>query len=144
MFHSFLLEEWAKRKHAKIIFYKRLASFFGDHFPTSVLATDLEKELLIKDLKESGSFATTHSVVARLGTYKKFNMAQRNAIVEATLGNNQVYLIATDEDVHAFLKRVLEGHESEIEPETLGRLMRRLEDKPELDVNDAEGGDLPF
>jgi hypothetical protein len=142
VFHSFLVDEWVRAKRSDIVFYKRLASFFKDHFPTSVLATDLERELLIKDLGDSASFATTHSVVARLDTYRDFNKAQRNAILDATLSNNQVHLIATDDDVHGFLTRVVAGHEAELDQAKLANVVRLLDGKSPvtLDVDD----DLPF
>lgn len=118
-FLNFLNEEWQRRKLSTINFYKRLASFFRDYFPTSVLATDLEKEFLIKDLRDSGSFATTHSVISKLSTYKDFNKGQRNALLSAALSNNQVYLIAGDEDVRDFLTTLVSGHEDDLDPASL-------------------------
>lgn len=140
-FHSFLQEEWRSAKGARIIFYKRIGSFFKDYFPNSPLATDLEKEALIKDLSESGSFASTHSVIARLASYTEFNKAQRSALLDAALGNNQVYLIAEDEDVTTFFAQLINGHESELDPDKM--LQWRIRSTGTLPpLNDDD--ELPF
>lgn len=137
-FHSFLQDEWQSAKNAEIIFYKRLASFFKDFFPNSPLATDLEKEALIKDLAASGSFAVTHSVIARLSTYTDFNRSQRNQLFDAALSNNQVYLIAEDQDVREFLGRVIQGHESELDSNKIAEWKQRAAGKPITWTDDDE------
>ena len=43
LFDSFLTEEWQRAKGTKLIFYKRLSSFFKDKFPEINLASELEK-----------------------------------------------------------------------------------------------------
>ena len=64
--------------------------------------------------------------MARLRQYADFTPAQPNEIVSAALGNNQVYRIAGDEDVRAFLSAVIEGHENVIEPDRLAKLKELL------------------
>lgn len=142
-FHSFLEDEWQTAKNANVIFYKRIGSFFKDYFPKSPLATDLEKESLIKDLADSGAFAVTHSVIARLAGYKDFSKSQRRGLLEAALSNNQVYMIAEDDDVKEFFDELIEGHESEFDTHSLTEWKKRVAGQPVLEF-DAADDDLPF
>jgi predicted nucleic acid-binding protein len=121
-FSEFLSEEWTSRKNSKIIFYKRLSLFFKEHFPDIKLAAELEKELLIEDLAKSGTFARTHSVIAKLASYSDFTAAQLNAIVDAAISNSQIYMIISDEDVYTFLASVITDHEMEIDKDNLETL----------------------
>ena len=143
-FHSFLQAEWATAKKGKVIFYKRVGSFFKEYFPNSPLATDLEKDALIKDLAESGSFATTHSVITRLSTYSEFSKAQRAQLLDAALTNNQVYLIAEDEDVREFMDHVLAGHEAELDEAKVAAWRMRVTGRPVFILDDSDDEDLPF
>jgi predicted nucleic acid-binding protein len=113
-FNDYLLQEWCRTKKSDLIFYKRISAFFQAKFPEIKVATELEKDLLIKDLGESSSFATTHAVVAKLSKFNDFTPAQRSAIVHAATTNSQVGYIATDDDVSSFLSSVVEGHEDQI------------------------------
>jgi predicted nucleic acid-binding protein len=127
---DFLLQEWFARKGSKIIFYRRLSSFFKDRFPQIRLATELEKEILIRNLAASGSFAQTHSVVAKLSKFTDFTTAQLNEIVEAAVFNRQVSWIIGDPDVYEFLKSVTAGHEADIKEDNwkeLQGLMKKAE-----------------
>ena len=143
-FHSFLQAEWATAKKGRVIFYKRVGSFFKDYFPHSPLATDLEKDALINDLAESGSFATTHSVVARLATYSSFSKGQRAQLLDAALANNQVYLIAEDKDVREFMDKVLAGHEAELDEAKVAAWRMRVTGQPVFILDDSDDEDLPF
>src|SRR5262249_48306954 len=77
-FKEFLLAEWAERKQSNIVFYRRLSAFFKDVFPEIKIASELEKELLIRNLAASGSFAQTHSALARLSKFSEFTPLQLN------------------------------------------------------------------
>jgi hypothetical protein len=81
-------------------------------FPEIKLATELAKELLIHQLVASSSFATTHQVVAKLGSHTDFTAVQANEIAVAAITNNQISWIATDPDVEAFLRKVIEAHQT--------------------------------
>jgi hypothetical protein len=132
-----LLEEWGIVKLGNVVFYRRLASFFKDYFPSSLLAADLEKELLIRDLDESGSFAATHSVVAKLSSYRSFDKAERNAIVTAAIENSQVRMIVEDADVSEFMNSVVGGHEDQIDASKLAKVQHLLKGKPTADVTSS-------
>lgn len=130
-FKDFLLEEWKDRKKAQIIFYRRLSAFFKDTFPDIKVATELEKELLIRDLAASRNFAQTHIIVAKLSKFTEFTIAQLNEIVDAAISNDQVSRVMGDPDVHAFLKSVTEGHVRDIKPDSWKQLQRLMTKRAE-------------
>ena len=123
---GFLAKEWETAKKAKVVFFKRLSAFFRAQFPEIRLAAEAEKDLAIRDLANSGSFAQTHGVIGRLAQYSDFTPAQLNEIVSAALSNNQVYWIAGDDDVRSFLSTVIRNNEARIEPGNLGKLQELL------------------
>ena len=139
---QFLLEEWVERKQSKIVFYRRLSSFFKDVFPQIKIATELEKELLIRNLAASASFAQTHSVLAKLSKFTEFTPSQLNEIVEASISNDQIYKIIDDTDVEAFLKRVTAARASDIKSENWQQL-QWLMTKP-AKADDIDESEIPF
>ena len=134
-FSQFLAWEWATRKKSELIFYKRSSAFFKDKFPDIKFATELEKDLLIKDFAQSGSFATTHAIVAKLSKFTDYTPAQLNAIVTAAVSNSQISLIVTDQDVKEFLTAVIAGHEDQIEDKDYLTMLKSLLNPPEPDPN---------
>lgn len=112
---EFLRQEWEDTNNSDVQLFNRISSFFAEHFPEIELATELEKDLLIRQLGESGSFIETHSTVAKLSHFSDFTRDQVNAMVVAAVTNSQVYYIARDPMIHAFLSRVVEGREDIIE-----------------------------
>jgi predicted nucleic acid-binding protein len=132
----FLAEEWETTAKSRVIYFKRLSLFLRAQFPEIKLAAEAEKDLVIRDLADSGSFAQTHVVVARLRQYTDFTPSQLNEIVAATLANNQVHWIAGDEDVHSFLSAVIAGREDQIDPARLKELRELLDaHRPAADVD---------
>lgn len=125
-FKDFLLDEWTSRKHADVRFYKRLSSFFKEKFPQIKLASELEKDLLIKSLATSPNFASTHSLVAKLGKYTEFTGAQATAILLAATTNHQVGWIATDADVQVFLQLILNNYANALEPSLVAEVEAML------------------
>lgn len=66
-------------------------------------STDFDFTLFVNELINSGSFATTHSMVSSLTTYIKYLSDQQIVdIIEASTNNSQIYSIATDEDIKEF------------------------------------------
>lgn len=139
-FNGFLLAEWKSRKGSDLVFYRSLSTFFKENFPEITLASELEKDLAIRDLANSSSFAQTHSIIAKLRQFSDFSTAQVNAIVQAAISNNQVYWIIEDSDVYDFLLNVIKGKESQIDSENLAELHRLLKITAPIEVED----DLPF
>lgn len=86
------------------------------------MASELEKDILIQELLISANFSETHRIIRKLSRYSEFTPSQVNDIVTAAISNDQIYWIATDEDVHAFLTSVVKGREEHIDPEDLARI----------------------
>lgn len=126
MFNQYLSAEWREAKDGEVIFFRSLSPFFKKHYPEITLASEVEKDLLIRDLANSGSFARTHSLVARLSNYSEFTDSQAVAIANATLSNNQVRLISGDPDVRRFLRYVLSDRR--IDSQLLDKFSRVLSD----------------
>ena len=126
-FKEYLLLEWSEKKQSNIIFFRQLSAFFKEHFPDIKLASELEKELLIKNLATSPNFSQTHRLIAKLSKYTDFTHAQANAIVEAAISNNQINWIIEDEDVFQLLQSVISGREDQIDPDNLGNLYELFE-----------------
>lgn len=118
----YLQEEWESEKQSTIHSYRRLSSFFQEHFPDIDLAIELEKDILIQELATSGNFLETHRVVSKLSRNSDFTPSQANDIVTAAVTNNQIYWIANDPDVHSFIRSVVRGREEYIDPDNLERV----------------------
>lgn len=140
-FNRFLSAEWTAKKRGSVIFYRKLSSFFRDHFPNIRIASDYEKGLLIRSLANSGSFAETHAAIGRLHQHLgEFTAAQASAIISAAVTNNQVYWIINDEDIREFLVALIEAHQQNLEATMLETLRQIMGDVEADDDND----DLPF
>ena len=50
---GFLAAEWRSAKQGAVHFYKTVSAFFGSHFPEITLASEAEKDLLVRDLASS-------------------------------------------------------------------------------------------
>jgi hypothetical protein len=128
-FNPFLAQEWEAARKSKVMFFKRLSMFFRAQYPEIRLAAEAEKDMAIRDLANSGSFARTHGVIARLRQFTEFTPAQLNEIVSATLSNGQVHWIAGDDDVHSFLSSVIQGREGQIDSMKLKELQDLLRER---------------
>jgi hypothetical protein len=142
-FEPYLEDEWKTIKESDIIYYKRLSSFFKDEFPDINLASELEKDLLIRNLADSPNFAYTHSVVAKLRSYSEFTPTQASEIAQAALLNTQVNWIIEDEDVNEFLKRIVKDYKSKIESDYIITLEVMLDAK-DKDSDTESFDDIPF
>lgn len=123
---EFLSDEWKEKKSEDVVFYRRLSQFFKEHYPSIKLASEIEKELAIRNLVNSGSFSSTHSAISKLAKYAEFNKSQVNELVQACLANDQVNWIICDSDVEEFYKSILSNHEELIEGELLDKLREEL------------------
>lgn len=125
-FNSYLSDEWQKKKESKVIYYPLLSRFFAQHYPDIKLEADVGVELLIKDLAESGSFASTHSAIEELQRIVDFTPRQVVDICNAYINNEQVQRIMIDDDVEAFIRRIIAKHGDDIEFDVLDELNRLL------------------
>jgi len=137
LFSRYLEDEWKKTKGSDLRFYKRLSLFFEDMFPTIKLSGELEKEVLIRQLAVSSSFAKTHIVVGKLSNHSGFTVDQLNAILEAYVSNNQVNWILSDPDVRGFIEWIL-GNRQVLNPDNLSKLamLMQNEDAQEVVIDD--------
>lgn len=104
--HPFLKQEWEEKKKGKLRVYRTLSSFLKEHFDGVAFSYDKNKEALIDNLSESGSFAGTHHLIAKLEQFSYFSLKEVQKILAAALTNNQFGWIVDDSDVYDFLKRV--------------------------------------
>ena len=108
--HPFLVEEWERVKGARLFVYRTLSGFMAEHFDGVAFSFDKDKEALIEELFDSGSFAQTHGIIAKLENYRYFSAKEVIRILDAVDANNQLGGIITDYDVSDFLNRVAVPH----------------------------------
>lgn len=66
-----------------------------------------KKKELILALEDSGSFATTHAIIAELKKYKSWSEDEIKGLMETAVKNTQVFYILMDSDVKTFFKTLL-------------------------------------
>jgi predicted nucleic acid-binding protein len=127
LFDPFLLDEWSVRKGgSNLTFYRRLSQFFKVRFPQINLASELEKDLLTRELQTAASFASAKSVLRRIRQYTEISDTEANAIADAAGTNNQVYWIINDADVRPYFERLITDHGAKMDPLVLTCLRYRL------------------
>jgi len=142
-FSQFLTDEWSQKKKSALHYYNKLSTFFAEYYPNIRLATEKEIDRLIEQLAASGSFATTHTVIAKLASYTEFTNDQINQIVSAIISNRQVYWIIEDSDVNEFTKRLITGNEGVVVEANLNRLKEFLSKQQDADLP-SPPDDFPF
>lgn len=65
------------------------------------------KRALIYKLLDSGSFATTHSIIKELSVFDSYTDKQAEFLAEIAIENDQVYLILDDKDIHDFFSKLI-------------------------------------
>jgi len=110
----------------ELYFYKRLSAFFAAHYPEIKCAPDLEKNLLIKELVNSGNFSKTHAVIASLNRHTDLTESQLNEIIAAVLANTQIHWIIGNEDVNTFIINLISGKADKIDPNNLAAVQVML------------------
>jgi len=125
--NEFMDREWSEKKQSMLFFYTKMSDFFKDKFPNIKLASEIERDLLIQKLFKSGSFANTHSYIAKLSSQSDFSPAQVEQLVEIPASNHQVGWIVDDPDVHDFYKMLLEKYGDEIQAEIAKKLAEIVE-----------------
>jgi predicted nucleic acid-binding protein len=129
-FNSYLLEEWSEIKKSNLLFYKRLSTFFKENFPAISLKEEEEKELLINELKQVGSFMSARKTITSLYRYFAnggvFSNSQINEIVDASINNNQIYWISSDDDIHKMLSDITRGKSAIIEETNLKKFIELI------------------
>jgi hypothetical protein len=136
-FSEFLDYEWDKRKKSKIFFYTKISDFFKTNFPNIKIASEVERDLLVEDLRNTGSFVSTHLVVAKLLKQTDFSPLQIEELVQIARSNSQVGWIMGDPDVHDFYASLLK-HEAKLPPEVAAHL-KALVKEGEAAPSDDDG-----
>lgn len=147
LLHPFLEDEWVRRKKSSIHYYRRISSFFKEHFGSIRLAAELEKEHDIRKLVHAGSFAATHAAIARLTSYEDFSPQQVEQLAAAALSNSQITWILEDPDVFEFYDGLLTNYGSIIEENVRAELdeeLSTIRDRRLAEVEDQEEGELSF
>jgi predicted nucleic acid-binding protein len=140
-FNEFLAAEWKEQKQTDVIFYPKLSDFFKAKFPSIKIASEVERDLLIKQLAGSGTFAKTHAVIAKLSKQTEFSTDQVEQLVKIAEQNNQVGWIAEDSDVHEFYASLWKKYGDKIQPDALADLTAFVEKGVPKEVEDDE---VPF
>lgn len=139
---EFLRMEWQEHGKSMLHYYTKLSDFLRDEFPNIRLASELEKELAINSLVNSGTFASTKRAIRKLSRITNLSDSEIAEIVEASTTNNQIYWICDDYIVRQFLLGIVRGREHAISSELLGRFNSIYGSKEKADS--AEEEDTPF
>lgn len=113
-FNNYLLNEWSQKKNSKIKNYRRISEFFKENIPDIELATDIEKETLLEELNNSGSFAKSRYTLHKLTKYEDFSTTQINSFVQACIDNSQISWIKNDEDIATIINKIIILNKSKI------------------------------
>lgn len=147
--NPFLSNEWKETKKSSLYVYWGLESFMKEHFDGTDFSIVLKRQL-IERLKHSGTFATTHKIVAELATFSYYSQGEVLHVLDAAVQNNQVHWIAADPDVADFLNRITSPYLHEItDPEHMGILEEAgvIPKQQEVDAESDEddpSNDIPF
>jgi len=112
--HPFLEEEWGNVKGGQLAVYRTLSAFMTENFDGVAFSFDKDKEALIEELFNVGSFASTHHIIAKLENYRYFSVKEVLRILDAAEENGQFGGIITGYDVSDFLYRVTIPHKASI------------------------------
>lgn len=132
-FNSYLQAEWQERKRAKVVYYPQLSLFLKAHYPEIKLAVEADADLAIRELTNSGSFASTHAAVASLERFTDFTPSQVKAIAAAYVANDQVHKIIHDKDVRRLIQKLLDDRRNDMD-EGNAREIEEFLSRPEDDV----------
>lgn len=127
--NGYLRDEWRMKKKSTVYFYQSLTDWASQHQKDILLKLEDEKSTLIDRLLQSGSFAETHLIVENLVKHTDFSIPQSDQLLSAAAFNGQVRLILADEDVKGFYRKIIVGHETEVNQELLEIVKRGLEEE---------------
>lgn len=114
-FNLFLQREWKEKKKSAIHYYPDLVSFLNEHTADIHLQDQRNKEELIRGLKLSPSYATTHAIIAQAWKYSDWSSEQIENLCEAAVHNTQIWDIICDPDIKGFYQRCLSSTSEETE-----------------------------
>ncbi len=120
-FNNYLLNEWNQKKNSNIYSFKRMSEFFKAKFPDIKIASEYEKDIIIKDLSASESYARTRFLLNKLSEFEEFSSEQLNELVIACNTNNQISWIRNDEDIKEIITGIIKPNRDKISKDLLPR-----------------------
>jgi predicted nucleic acid-binding protein len=145
VFNEFLRIEWETKKKSELHYYSKMSDFFKECFPNIKLASQVESDLAITSLSNSGTFASTHIRIAKLNKFEEFTLEQIERLIEITYENPQVGWIIDDGDVHSFYSKLLDKYGNGLKPEDLATLEALVEKgKPKKPAKADIDDDIPL
>jgi predicted nucleic acid-binding protein len=127
--HPFLVDEWSRKKKARLFVYRTISTFMETHFDGVAFSFDKNKEALIEELSSSKSFAHTHELIGKLESYSYFSAKEVIRILDAAAGNDQFGAIVKDWDVSDFLNRVAIPHLASVISEEHRAILKDVSEK---------------
>lgn len=97
-----IIDRTESNEKLEYIHYQNMNDFA--EFDTLINAETKKRNDLIISLENSGSFASTHSIIAKLSVFSKWTDDEKSWLKEIKEKNSQVRLIAEDLDVDEFYK----------------------------------------
>lgn len=126
--NEYMKHEWINKKKSEPHIYARLSEFIKEHFPQASTLADMEVNLIIKELEESGNFSTTHRVVEKLLKFQDFKQEQILKLINIYLNNYQVRYIKDDDDVKALAQMIIKQGDAEKDPKGMLETFRKMID----------------
>jgi len=123
---AFLVKEWERKNKGKVYVYRTLSEFTKEHFDGIAFSYDKEKQGLIERLANSGNFARTHDLIAKLDKYTYFSLKEVTEILDAAELNSQFGWLITDCDVSDFLNQHAVPRFADIKKESHRELLSKV------------------
>ena len=136
---EFLRREWKSAPSSNLCFYRTISEFFRANYPNIRLASEVEKDLLIDKLSQSGTFRRTHEIMSRLMAHTDFSPTQIERLVSIPDSNLQVGWIVGDPDLQEFYRKLAANNSGKI----TSALRDKVEKLMETEVEDSDDG-IPF
>lgn len=105
--NEYMKHEWKTKKESEPHMYSRISEFIKEHFPQATNLAEMEVNLTIDELEESGSFASTHRIVEKLLKFDRFTQPQLERLIRCYFENDQVGYIRTDSDVKRLGRKII-------------------------------------
>ena len=135
-FNKYLNREWKTTKYSKIIFYKSISEFFKNKYPNIKLASDLQKDVYIERLENSGTFRDSRHNLNKLSQFEDFTSDQINRIFFQTFSNSQLFWISEDEDINEILYKFYDQYKDILDESISTEFLSRIKRIKEIEPND--------
>lgn len=136
--NEFLSKEWTDKKQSDVIFYTKISDFFKSNYPNIKVSTEIDRDLQIDNLENSGSFSGTHLFISKLSKHTEFSTAQTERLINILLTNNQVLWIAGDPDVNDFYSKLITKYKDMLDSDLVAKALEKIK------IKQDEEGDIPF